>query len=324
MNPIAHVDLTSTARLQFRTLGSTTKRDEWFHAPSSRPFVARDAFFVAGSGARFARASGCSFADRVEHELSYVTLDTPFEYRPRAGHIFSANSLPSTADVSHGFFRRFLIVRFTRDMEAAPGSRKDAAKHVIASDIVGIAAWAIEGAARLQRQGGFTIPPSSEEAISEWRRASNSVLLFIDEKTSPLSLWRGNAARHAAVLRPCPCRYSARGRSGKAGSVRQRRQGRSVLLRLSGLVHRQRLPRRVVEELRRTHARRRQEARSAPGRRNVLPGHLLRNGRRRCCGVTTVASVGKPITARSARERYRYCWFLTTLPTLVSPRNAGA
>lgn len=132
--------------------------------------------------------SGDTFKSMITGEPIHMERKhrDPFEYRPRAGHIFSANSLPSTADLSHGFFRRFLICKFTRDMESAHGSRKDAAKRVISSDLVGIAAWAIEGAARLQRQDGYTVPPSSDAAVSEWKRASNSVLLFVDEKTGPI------------------------------------------------------------------------------------------------------------------------------------------
>jgi len=109
----------------------------------------------------------------------------PFEHRPVAGHLFSANLLPSTADLSHGFFRRFLIVKFTRDMERAPGSRKDIGRYVVTLDRAGIAAWAVEGAARLQRQGGYTIPQTSTDAVNEWRRASDSVAMFVDEATRP-------------------------------------------------------------------------------------------------------------------------------------------
>jgi putative DNA primase/helicase len=109
----------------------------------------------------------------------------PFEHRPIAGHIFSANTLPSTADLSHGFFRRFLIIRFSRDMENAPSTKKDAGKAVVAADLPGIAAWAVEGAARLQRQGNYTVPESSNLALADWKRTSDSVALFVDEKTKP-------------------------------------------------------------------------------------------------------------------------------------------
>jgi P4 family phage/plasmid primase-like protien len=127
----------------------------------------------------------------------------PFEHRPIAGHIFSANMLPSTVDLSHGFFRRFLIVKFTRDMENAPGSRKDIGKAIAAANLPGIAAWAIEGAARLQRNGTYTVPASSMEAVAEWKRSSDSVALFIDEKTEPADGARpiadGNGTRAAPL-----------------------------------------------------------------------------------------------------------------------------
>lgn len=107
----------------------------------------------------------------------------PFEAPLRAGHMFSANALPSTADLSHGFFRRFIIIRFDRNMETAQESRRDAAKAVISTELPGIIAWAIEGAARLQGQGRYTEPVSSTQAVEDWQRSANPVALFLEERT---------------------------------------------------------------------------------------------------------------------------------------------
>lgn len=106
----------------------------------------------------------------------------PFGFRPTAGHIFAANTLPATADQSHGFWRRFLVCSFTRDMEAAADHAKDAAKPVIAGELPAIAAWAVEGAAKLQRAGEFVVPTSSRDLVERWRGYADSVRRFVAEQ----------------------------------------------------------------------------------------------------------------------------------------------
>ncbi|MCC6525113.1 MAG: hypothetical protein IT373_20830 [Polyangiaceae bacterium] len=108
-----------------------------------------------------------------------------FEARLRCGHVFSANALPGTADLTEGFFRRFVIVRFDRRFDNTPGCRPELAREVVTACRPGIAAWALDGAARLVRQGRYTIPPGSETAIAEWRKTCDSVALFADERTRP-------------------------------------------------------------------------------------------------------------------------------------------
>ena len=103
----------------------------------------------------------------------------PFEFRPRAGHIFNANTLPGTVDQSHGFWRRLLVCSFTWDMEKAPCHRPNAAASVIAAELPAIVAWAIEGAARVQRNGGFTVPASSTALMETWRTDADPVRRFV-------------------------------------------------------------------------------------------------------------------------------------------------
>ena len=106
-------------------------------------------------------------------------FEPTFKFRPCAGHVFSANTLPGTVDQSHGYWRRFLLIPFTRDMEKAPGHQPDVAKGIIAAELPAIVAWALEGAARVQRQGGYTVPASSVAAKAVWRNDTDPVLLFI-------------------------------------------------------------------------------------------------------------------------------------------------
>jgi putative DNA primase/helicase len=65
---------------------------------------------------------------------------------------------------------------------------------VIAAELAGIAAWALEGAARLQRAGSYTAPKASEEAKAEWQQDSDQVKQWISARCAVLppgtSQWR--------------------------------------------------------------------------------------------------------------------------------------
>lgn len=116
----------------------------------------------------------------------------PFEFRPEAGHLFSANELPGTRDHSNGFWRRFVVIEFPnyfdRDKRDSNISKK------FQEEKAGIVAWMIQGAARLLRQGGYSVPASSDEICANWRREADVVALWLEECTQPAT---STAARTA-------------------------------------------------------------------------------------------------------------------------------
>lgn len=107
----------------------------------------------------------------------------PFDARLRCGHVFAANALPATKDLSEGFFRRFIVIKYDRRFDNTAGCDPHKAEKVISACRPGIVAWALQGAARLQAQRGYTIPASSVEALADWKRSSDSVALFVEEQT---------------------------------------------------------------------------------------------------------------------------------------------
>jgi P4 family phage/plasmid primase-like protien len=107
---------------------------------------------------------------------------TPFTFRPVAGHMFAANSLPATSDQSFGFWRRFLVVPFTRDMSQVPTRRPNIAKEIVDAELPGIVAWAVEGAARVIAQGAYSHCQASDDAIDRWRMEVDPVLHFVKEE----------------------------------------------------------------------------------------------------------------------------------------------
>jgi P4 family phage/plasmid primase-like protien len=126
-----------------------------------------------------------------------------FNFRSVAGHLFSCNQLPTTADLSEAFFDRVLLLPLSKKMRGAPGSRPKAAQYVIASCPAGIASWAVDGAARLVRQGTYTIPTGSTHLMSVWRRDCDNVAIFAAERCRPaspsLAISQGNGTRSSVL-----------------------------------------------------------------------------------------------------------------------------
>jgi putative DNA primase/helicase len=119
----------------------------------------------------------------------------PFDFAPVAGHLFSANDLPTTSDNTKGFWRRLIVLSFNRDFSADPTTYRTKAD-VVAEHVPNAAAiawWAVIGAQRLIEQRGYTIPPSHDEGIGAWRKVSDPVSDFVsacctigDEPTTAL------------------------------------------------------------------------------------------------------------------------------------------
>ncbi len=104
--------------------------------------------------------------------------EAPFQYRPRAGHIFSANNLPNVRDLTDGFFRRWTVLSWNRKFEG-PDRVLKLAERIIKAELGAVAAWAMAGAVRLQKQGSYTEVPSSKLALQEWREGSDQVALWL-------------------------------------------------------------------------------------------------------------------------------------------------
>ncbi len=118
--------------------------------------------------------------DRCSGRLPY---QPPFSFIPRAGHIFSANNLPSigSGDYSDGFFRRFLIMEFNRSFTNDYALERRSQEEILGElkeEQAAIVHWALEGAARLLRHSAFTLPESHRETIAQWHADSDPVKDF--------------------------------------------------------------------------------------------------------------------------------------------------
>ncbi|PKD43694.1 DNA primase family protein [Rhodohalobacter barkolensis] len=114
----------------------------------------------------------------VEARLPY---GEPFTLTNYAKLIFNCNELPSDVEHTNAFFRRFLIVPF--DVTIPPEEQdKELSRKIIENELSGVFNWVIEGLHRLLEQKGFTECEEVNQQVENYRKESDSVLSFIDQR----------------------------------------------------------------------------------------------------------------------------------------------
>lgn len=63
----------------------------------------------------------------------------------------------------------------------------DLAKRIVDAELAAIVSWFVLGAQRVLAHGGYTIPPSSAQAVDSWRRNADQVRAFVDACTQQLA-----------------------------------------------------------------------------------------------------------------------------------------
>lgn len=148
--------------------------------------------------------------DPVEAERKYSDSCT---INPYCRMMVATNSLPDTADRSDGFFRRVVILTFGRQFsrqEQDPGLLDE-----LLGELDGIIAWAVDGLRELMGAGEFTIPPSSAQAVDDYRCEANPVQQFAEECLVGAASGGGMAAKDvfAVYSRWCAAHGQAHGTS---------------------------------------------------------------------------------------------------------------
>jgi putative DNA primase/helicase len=120
--------------------------------------------------------------DRISAEYKYKDL---FDFEPFARLVFSANAPPRSGDPSMGFFRRWLVVPFTRTFEgqkAIPRSVLDA-RLFNPQELSGLLNKALAALRRIQRRGRFTESKSMVSAREEFRTATDPLAAWMERFT---------------------------------------------------------------------------------------------------------------------------------------------
>lgn len=114
----------------------------------------------------------------VEARLPY---GQPFILTDYAKLIFNCNELPTEVEHTHAFFRRFLIVPFPVSIPEHEQDKTLATK-IIAEELAGVFNWVLDGLARLLKNEGLTDCEAARQQLDTFRRQSDSVLLFLEER----------------------------------------------------------------------------------------------------------------------------------------------
>jgi putative DNA primase/helicase len=92
----------------------------------------------------------------------------------------AGNAFPNVKNDSHGYYRRIIPLMFTRVIEEGEENRN--LDEQLLKELPGILNWALKGLKRLIKNGNFTIPQSSREALLDYKISNNSVTRFFNEK----------------------------------------------------------------------------------------------------------------------------------------------
>lgn len=111
--------------------------------------------------------------------------------------VFSANELPPTYDMTDGFMRRWVILKFPytyykeKEYEQLSKKEKKTArkadpqlidKLTTKEELQGLLNWALDGLQDLMEARGFTQTNTIKETRSTWQRESNSFYAFFEEE----------------------------------------------------------------------------------------------------------------------------------------------
>jgi putative DNA primase/helicase len=88
----------------------------------------------------------------------------------------------TTKDQSEAFFARWKIVEFPNSrLRSGLPLDENLAQRIIDNELAGIAFWALEGAARLLRNGKLSQSNAHDRLMAKWRRCTNTLEEFIHD-----------------------------------------------------------------------------------------------------------------------------------------------
>lgn len=110
-----------------------------------------------------------------------IKYQAPIDYVPICKLIFLVNSLPDTTDITHGYFRKIMIIPFNKKFE---GDEKDVHlfEKIRKDEMPGILNWAIEGLKRLKSNDyKFTESSAINKLLKRYQEEQNPVIRFVED-----------------------------------------------------------------------------------------------------------------------------------------------
>jgi putative DNA primase/helicase len=147
--------------------------------------------------------------DEISVEKKYCMPYTTCNF---AKLFFSANQLPTCDDVSDGFFRRWIILRFPNQFLSGKADPDLLEKLTTPQELSGLLNLALPALRRLMSNKAFSIPLSVKRELNAYRKDNDSVVQFLDEncQLKPMQLYpkRKLFAAYMAWAKECnykPC-----------------------------------------------------------------------------------------------------------------------
>ncbi|MBA7474715.1 hypothetical protein ES707_10069 [subsurface metagenome] len=118
--------------------------------------------------------------DRIMAEKKY---QHPFYYMNYAKLVYSANEMPDTKDLTHAFWRRWIMIDFPNRFEGDDADPEILDKITIPGEMSGLLNWALAGMRRVWANNGFTETSTTTQVQEKWRRLTSSVYAFLEDRT---------------------------------------------------------------------------------------------------------------------------------------------
>ena len=117
-------------------------------------------------------ASGEPIMAKILYQQPTITTNYPHS-------IIAVNALPVSADVSDGYFRRFLIIDFPHQIPLNKVDRQLFQK--MKPERMGVLLWIVEGMKRLLSESDFSESKAVDDIKKQYQRDNNIVATFVDE-----------------------------------------------------------------------------------------------------------------------------------------------
>jgi phage/plasmid-associated DNA primase len=121
-----------------------------------------------------------------------------FEFRPIAGHIFSANVLPTVANPETAFWRRWLLTEWTRQKDIVDDV--NLVEKIHEKELEGVFWWALMGAERVINNGGYSKSKTHERLLDQWKGEHNVVKRCLHAEDSPFVVIEGDDSVRISVV----------------------------------------------------------------------------------------------------------------------------
>lgn len=118
----------------------------------------------------------------------------PFTLKNRAKFIFNTNTLPKETEASEAYFRRFLVIPFEQVISDSEVDI-DLADKIIKSELAGVFNWVLEGLNRIMKNRKFSDCEKAKKAVEDFKKSSDSVLLFVEEENYSKSVVQNKALK---------------------------------------------------------------------------------------------------------------------------------